>query len=462
MKRRKKIKKLSKHWWRNVAIWSVLLTVIGTIILAIQAYYTAHQTNLGNESNILMKETSKVHLNISYYLLDTYATHIIFSPWLNSPFFWEKWKGIGDKATNEVRKNVWEDLRLSKKPYILKSPISEISFTRYWNEIDKANNNFTSNSIIDRLPRKVIWKGIMSSNVIEVLDIPPMEKIKNYEYRKEGKIIPAIRIYLKGNYYSLVDIYNDYGCGISPGDIISPQIYSFIADISNKGSSPAYGLVIYGKEIDFDLYKINIIENFTLGKEWTISLPFPLEPGEHLIIYLTTVFSKKEPWETSTEPWFSIGPIAKINKINYYDQILKINLDLPIREYNLDNLLTVSGNVWIGSCPYIVFLNSSGKKIGERRFLVDAIGSDNRKTENIEIPIGSTKIVVEERDAEITFLEDIKIYTMPLQNNYRIIKKVILKQGDSYSIKINKSDSFISLTGYYEPMIYKKNSLTSQ
>jgi hypothetical protein len=441
-----------RRWWKSIAIWTVVIAAFGMLIAALQVYYSDKQSEIAEESIIITKEEverGKPKPSVRYYLLDRYSTQIIFSPWLKSDS-----DNITKEDKEQIARVVLSDLRLDHKPLLLRTEVADYFATMEQKEWEGSVNAVKvlqkSNNLIDIVSADIYWGGVVHSNKIE-LGATSYPSLGNPEIRSPRSLFLNVGEVS----YPVIYASDTDGCAFDVNDIIYPNRYALVADIANNGNAPLKDFSVSGKLFEPDPYALSLLgKPGEEGKTWNISVPFPLEPGEHVFLYLATIYSHNETWGSPSEPWFVMGPHISLGSWQYFDAVSNASEVVPIRQFNINNMVTVSGNIWRGSCPYIVFLNSDGDILKEQRFLIEAIGLENERDEVISIPSGTSKILIEERDPEISYIKNIELYSgASLDRNIGHESEVIkLHQGDSYRIPIDPKHSSVKIRGYYDPL----------
>jgi len=148
------------------------------------------------------------------------------------------------------------------------------------------------------------------------------------------------------------------------------------------------------------------------------------------------------------------------NSIIYNDN--KGEYEVEIHDFDCTNLYSINSFWQCGSCPHLFFINKHRQQEYIRELLTSA--SCKQGIDTVIIPNDVFEIVIRELEDEITYINKIQI------NNMLFCKEVILRKGESLSIKVCPNDK-IFIEGSYEPFylidsklndIWRRNKIIKQ
>ena len=131
---------------------------------------------------------------------------------------------------------------------------------------------------------------------------------------------------------------------------------------------------------------------------------------------------------------YLLGPSLRIKEVKLGKKTVKVH------EFDVTNMLTVSENFYVGSCPYVI-----GYKDDEFIYIKDVLSKGNEA-----INIRTYKhIIIAEIEDEITLLEKISICNGSSQKT--VLTNEILEKGDFIVINNSERNTKLFLYGKYYP-----------
>ncbi|WP_282178496.1 hypothetical protein [Maribacter stanieri] len=216
------------------------------------------------------------------------------------------------------------------------------------------------------------------------------------------------------------------------------------------------------------LYKENLIQDNSL-----ISLPeFIVEPQQNIILPIGLFLGQFEELQKNTQDvvtsiyvpeqiqHLELGSIKKNQEIEFIGPRIipkKISFEYQnkksvssIHDFSFESVYWVDRHWMCGSCPHLFFVQNGELKYQGEIFDVKPNQIQNEK---IKIPNSVTELIIAELEQETTIINYIN------KNGFQLDSKIILKEGDKYSISVSTND-IIELEGKYELNEYSGKSLS--
>lgn len=141
-------------------------------------------------------------------------------------------------------------------------------------------------------------------------------------------------------------------------------------------------------------------------------------------------------------PKYYTGPAYRLDNLNINGEMIGVR-DVP----TLALVADVFGEQ--GSCPFLYFEHHDGSVSYHGRVLVGANGPQNIRSESIPLPAGVRRILIREKEPELTYLTGI---SFDGHSTASVISAGTVRLGprDQLSVVVPSGSENVTITGYYE------------